>query len=190
MDVRNAKRVLRRHSEQVRSEIPPELRTEASLVACRHLESGALWGPEAPSLALYAPMGTEADPSSLVAGATRCAFPAVTSDRLTFRWCRPDALVPQGPWAIREPPEQAPEAQLAEVDLVVVPGLAFTRAGARLGYGKGYYDRALMGARRKPQSPLFIGFGFEAQVVADLPLEPHDQCLDGLVTEAGLLRFV
>jgi 5-formyltetrahydrofolate cyclo-ligase len=67
---------------------------------------------------------------------------------------------------------------LAEADLVVVPGLAFTRCGKRLGRGGGFYDRALADL---PKTVKRLGICFEFQVVEDLPTEPHDAPLDGLL---------
>lgn len=71
-----------------------------------------------------------------------------------------------------------------QVALFLVPGLAFTARGARLGRGGGFYDRLL--PRRGPQSTA-IGVCFALQVVEDVPREPHDQHVDAVITERGLL---
>ena len=72
-----------------------------------------------------------------------------------------------------------------EPDLILIPGLAFDERGGRVGRGKGFYDRYLDG-----KSSLKIGLAFEAQLLRKkLALEPHDQLLDGLVTEQRLLTF-
>ena len=68
----------------------------------------------------------------------------------------------------------------APIDVVIVPGLAFSRAGYRLGYGAGFYDRWLA---EHPQ-PLRIGLCGEAELVADLPTEPHDIPVDVVVTDS------
>ena len=70
-----------------------------------------------------------------------------------------------------------------EIDLILVPGLAFTRAGARLGRGGGFYDRLLA---RLPPGTVRLGVCFAFQLVPALPLEPHDERLHGVVTDAGL----
>ncbi len=80
-------------------------------------------------------------------------------------------------------PEDDPDPAWPAV--VIVPGLAFTVAGDRLGQGGGWYDRFL--ARVRPEC-VTIGVGFEPQVVAWLPVEPHDVVLHHVVTEAGVLR--
>ncbi len=63
--------------------------------------------------------------------------------------------------------------------LVVVPGLAFTPGGHRLGYGGGYYDRFLASL---PPSAVTVGVCFHEQLVDDLPLDPHDRPVDLVVT--------
>src|SRR5215208_405454 len=77
-----------------------------------------------------------------------------------------------GVWGIREPdPQRCRPAALNEIDLIVVPGVAFTTAGARLGYGGGYYDELLS---RWQHPPLLIAPAFDLQVVPELPTTPHD----------------
>ncbi|MFF2886614.1 5-formyltetrahydrofolate cyclo-ligase [Paenibacillus sp. NPDC057967] len=97
-----------------------------------------------------------------------------------------------GAYGIMEPgPDRSPILPMGTVpDVVIVPGLAFDRTGGRLGYGGGYYDRfaeAVSGAGTKP---LWIGAGFEAQVLKEhVPSDSHDLRLDGLVTERELTTF-
>ena len=68
-------------------------------------------------------------------------------------------------------------------DVVLVPGLAFTPAGDRLGQGGGWYDRFL---ERVREDCTTIGVGFDVQLVDTLPVEIHDVALDCVVTESGL----
>lgn len=89
-----------------------------------------------------------------------------------------------GAYGISEPRPDLARVEPAEVDLVVVPGVAFDRHGNRLGYGGGYYDRALPGMERA----LKVGLGFAFQVVEGLPAEAHDVRLDGLATDEGMDR--
>ena len=79
-------------------------------------------------------------------------------------------------------PEEQPDP--TAVDVVIVPGVAFTPDGARLGQGGGWYDRFLAAVRPECVS---IGVGFDAQVVDVLPTEPHDIPLHTIVTESGAL---
>jgi len=68
----------------------------------------------------------------------------------------------------------------------VVPGVAFDLSGHRLGYGKGYYDRALSACLPVLER---VGFAYEFQVVEQLPAAAHDCRLTRLVTEQRILRF-
>src|SRR5208282_3279592 len=76
----------------------------------------------------------------------------------------------KGPFGILEPSGNKP-ADWEEIDLVLVPGLAFDRTGNRLGFGKGYYDRVLPQLKK---TTLTIGLGYSFQIVDKLPAEPHD----------------
>jgi len=84
-------------------------------------------------------------------------------------------------------PEDAPPPDPGSLDLVVVPGTAFTPAGHRLGQGGGWYDRFLPLVR---PGCVTVGVGFELQVLPSLPVEPHDVVLDIVVTEAGAVTDV
>jgi 5-formyltetrahydrofolate cyclo-ligase len=71
-----------------------------------------------------------------------------------------------------------------EVDVVVTPGLAFDRAGRRLGYGGGHYDRFL--DRVEPRA-LRVGIGFSSQLAEEVPAGPRDRRVQLLVTDAGVI---
>jgi 5-formyltetrahydrofolate cyclo-ligase len=89
-----------------------------------------------------------------------------------------------GAFGVSEPTASAPVAPLRAVDIVIVPGIAFDPACARIGYGGGYYDRLL--ARLDPRCTL-IGIAFDEQVVERIPVEPHDVALDFVVTPSHVL---
>ncbi len=74
---------------------------------------------------------------------------------------------------------QCPEGPAGTPALIFVPLLAFDRAGHRLGYGGGYYDRTLAAHPGVPA----LGFGYAAQEVPAVPAEPHDRKLDAIYTE-------
>jgi 5-formyltetrahydrofolate cyclo-ligase len=97
---------------------------------------------------------------------------------LTFhRWRPGDRLIPGRFGTFR------PDADPVTPDVLLIPLLAFDRAGRRLGYGGGYFDRtlALLPGRRA------IGCAFAAQEVAQVPVEGHDHRLDAVATERGVL---
>lgn len=80
-------------------------------------------------------------------------------------------------------PEDRPPPDPELVDVVIVPGIAFTASGDRLGQGGGWYDRFL--TRIRPDC-MTIGVGFEPQLVDSIPTEPHDRRLDLVVTDGGV----
>jgi len=101
---------------------------------------------------------------------------------LKFALWEPGCAVVEGPFGARVP------ATLAFIDpeILIVPLVAFSRAGGRLGYGGGFYDRTLEALRAK-RPTLAVGFAYAAQEDPDLPLEPTDQPLDVIVTERGVI---
>ncbi len=134
-------------------------------------------------------------------GSKRVVVPRVEGDTMRFYDYRPDALV-RGAFGIDEPlvedfvrPVGAGDSELAEptngpsagfvvreclpeaLDLVVVPGVAFTRDGARLGRGRGYYDRYLA---RPGLRAFCVGVCFAHQLIDVLPVEPHDRAMDAV----------
>ena len=95
-----------------------------------------------------------------------------------------DELTP-GTWQILEPkPEWRARldrhVEAVELDLIIVPGLAFDRHGDRLGLGKGYYDRLLQHIR---PDAVKIAVAFECQIVDKIPVLPHDVRMDMVITE-------
>jgi 5-formyltetrahydrofolate cyclo-ligase len=72
------------------------------------------------------------------------------------------------------------KVDVGEIDLLVVPGVAFDPGGGRLGHGKGYYDRLL---RRAPRETPSVGLAFECQVFPEVPMMEHDVFLHKVITE-------
>ncbi|MFT3835795.1 MAG: 5-formyltetrahydrofolate cyclo-ligase [Myxococcaceae bacterium] len=133
---------------------------------------------------LYAGQADEV-PAQLLAAtlASRAAFARFEkgSRVLSFHPIAYGALSP-GPMGILQPKREDPTVPLAELDVIIVPGAAFTREGARVGRGGGYYDTTLAAAR---PGALRVGVCFECQVVPSIPMEPHDLYVDWVVTDAG-----
>lgn len=109
---------------------------------------------------------------------------------VSIRWRLGDPLI-AGPFNVPIPPPThrisiSPE----DIDLVLLPGLAFDDQGNRLGYGKGYYDRLLgelaeAGRRRGRPIPPALGLAFHCQKVASVPTGEHDVACSGIITEKG-----
>ena len=142
------------------------------------------------TVALYAPKGSEVDTGEidreLRAAHRRVAYPRIDDGAraLAFHVVAPAELAPAR-HGLREPvADPATQVALAEIDAFVIPGLAFDREGGRIGWGRGHYD-ATLGA---VPSALRIGLGFECQLVATVPHEPHDVRLHFVVTELDTYR--
>lgn len=100
----------------------------------------------------------------------------------------PEKDLAPGYYNIPEPdPAKTQRVAPGEIDAAVIPGSVFDVHGGRLGYGGGYYDRFLV--NDAPQAKR-IGLAFELQVVDKVPLEPHDQPLDILITEQRIVNII
>ena len=152
--------------------------------------AAALWpGRSAEVFALYHPAGSELDPTPLRERlpAGQVALPVAQSRQgtLIFRLYGPgDALVPDA-LGIPSPGEGA-AAVLP--DVVFAPLLAFDRRGGRLGQGGGHYDRTLANLRRM-KAVLVVGLAYAGQELPEIPMEPHDQRLDAILTETEYVEF-
>lgn len=137
-------------------------------------------------LAAYLAMRSEIDPLPAVAGWDGpLGLPVVLGSGLPlgFRLWRPGEPLAPGGFGTEVPAGGA----LMEPAVLVVPLLAFTRVGGRLGYGGGFYDRTLAALRaRGPVTA--VGFAWDAQEAPDLPLEATDAPLDMVVTPLEIIR--
>jgi len=104
---------------------------------------------------------------------------------LTFREWTPSDTLKKGSFNTQEPYPYEAEAY---PNLVLIPLLAFTKNGERLGYGGGFYDRTLEMLRARGKI-FACGVAYAGQEAASLPTEPHDECLDGILTETGFRTF-
>ena len=136
------------------------------------------------------PAGGEIDPgplaARLMAHGGRRLLPRVMEDgAMRFLDAPPEGVLAPDAAGLPAPPADAPGLR---PDLVIAPLLAFDRLGGRLGQGGGHYDRTLAGLRRT--GPVFVlGLAYAGQEVDRLDLEPHDQKLDAVLTEAGYRRL-
>ncbi len=139
----------------------------------------------------FLPIRTEVDLRPLMAifaakGARLCVPAIIDKDTIVFReLVRGAAMIDMGFGTVGP----GPEAAILDPTLMLMPLAAFDRAGNRIGYGAGYYDRAIARLRDNGIQPRLIGIAFDCQQVDAVPFEPHDVPLDAILTESGLRRF-
>jgi 5-formyltetrahydrofolate cyclo-ligase len=188
-----SKAEIRAQASARRRERSPEETAARSVALCAHVVAEPRWRA-ATSLAAFVGVKGEPDTRPLLLAALQAGkrlwLPRMGGPRrqqIEFVEVTDLAALAPAPFGLLEPHAGAGVA-LAEaaVDLVLMPGLAFTRAGARLGYGKGHYDGALAPLRALPR-PLRIGVCLVDELVDALPVEPHDVGVHALATEAGVL---
>lgn len=137
-------------------------------------------------VALYAAKGSEVETAAIDAAARArglvVAYPRVIADGtpLAFLAARTDELVPAG-LGLREPPPDAPRVELGAIGVFFVPGVAFDRAGGRVGWGRGHYDATLAAAPTARR----VGLAFELQLVDGVPSEAHDMPMHVILTEVA-----
>lgn len=109
----------------------------------------------------------------------RVVVPRVEGEEMRFYDYDPATLV-RGAFGIVEPGPEARLCRPGEIDLLVVPGVAFARSGARLGRGRGFYDRYLS----QPEvRAVRIGVCYARRLVDELPVEPHDVTMQRVVSD-------
>ncbi len=180
------KESLRQAFKERRAAIGLGVQAEASKAICL-----ALLGLEryrtAAGIAVYWPMDLEVDTrpfiDSAMADGRRVYLPRVVKKPRGLHFCRyngdPETLA-DGPFGLSEPRTEA--ADTDDIDLIIVPGLAFDLHGHRLGYGTGYYDRFL-----KQTAATRIGVAFDVMTIDILPVAEHDVAMNTIVTESRTL---
>jgi 5-formyltetrahydrofolate cyclo-ligase len=130
-------------------------------------------------VALFSPLGYEPDIWPLVeslASTVSVVLPRVEGDIMNFYVYDRNSMA-VGSFGINEP-QNSVGVDAGEIDAVVVPGLAFSVDGARMGRGKGYYDKYLS---QSDFAALKIGVCYREQVVESIPTEPHDVKMDTVI---------
>ncbi len=148
-----------------------------------------LWNTSA-AIVFFAPLPNEVDVWPLLAEALAIgkivALPRFDSQRQRYAACRVQNLrreIVTGQFGIREPTASCIEIPLTDLDLVLVPGVAFDLGGCRLGRGKGFYDRLLAGVRG-----IKCGVAFDEQIVKEVPAETLDVRMDFILTPTRLMK--
>lgn len=134
---------------------------------------------------VYRPMRGELDVTSIVHHRADVAwFTTRTVDRTTLTIHPIDSEYETHPFGYRQPISGSPEIEAVEIDVWLVPGVAFDGQGNRLGHGMGYYDRLL--SRTRPEAQL-IGVTSERRVFPSIPHDHFDIPMDAIVTEERVI---
>jgi len=169
------------------------LGAEERLAACGYLCDQLLTvtAPEGAVIAGYQAIRGEVDIlqvlSAYVAQGNRVCLPTVTKPELILKFLEwyPEAETAPGHYGIHEPTG----GEVLTPSVLLLPLLAFDRAGYRLGYGAGHYDATIESLRKNDPKLLTIGIGFAMQEVDKLPHEAHDARMDMIVTEKEVIRL-
>lgn len=120
----------------------------------------------------------------------KCYLPILAKEELKFVQFQPGDPLSKNRYRILEPIQNEPTFPKKSLDVVLMPLVAFDRQGNRLGMGGGYYDQTFVFClEKKVERPWMIGVGFALQEVSELPHDPWDVPLDGVLTEKGLVLF-
>ena len=186
------KKNIRKNTLALREQLPPDIRaaysaaiTERLLLLLEYRRATTVLG----YMNFGSEFASELWVARVLADGKRLVLPKVNRHTNELDLYRVDDLASQlatGLWGIAEPvPERCERLiDLNEVEFALLPGVAFARNGARLGYGGGYYDKLL--ARMKPP-PVLVAAVFALQVVQDVPQEATDVRVEWLVTEQGII---
>jgi len=183
-----AKEELRRRIAAVRRALSAETRRSFSFAMSERLIESEIF-KRAKVVAAYSALRFEMDPCAIVeracalgkiVGLPRLVANTGTMDLASYR---PGDPLYETQFMVKQPLETAATIDLASVDLVLVPALAFDTRGHRLGFGQGYYDRFLP---RMPNA-VRVGLSFELQLLVEVPATTHDVPVDHLATERRML---
>jgi 5-formyltetrahydrofolate cyclo-ligase len=189
-DRRALKRQLRREALARRDGLDPFWRIEAALEMAETARDLIEFVPGSVVSGFW-PMRSEVDVRPLMfalreKGARLCLPALIDKTTMVFReLVRGAPLVEMG-FGTAGPGE---EAAVLDPSLMLVPLAAFDKRGHRIGYGAGYYDRAIARLAEKGMSPRLIGIAFDCQEVGEVPDEKHDVVLAEILTESGLRNF-
>jgi len=187
MGIAEDKRALRRRILATRNQLPAAEIAARSQRLYENL-AGLPAFRDARTVHLFAPFGTEVDTRPILrtlwARGARTVLPRVAPDR-QLEHCVVEnfAELEAGFRSIPEPIPSCSEWLPEEIDLILVPGVAFDRRGGRLGYGGGYYDRFLSDC----PAPR-VALVFQMQIVDRVPREAHDRLVHTIVTDEEVIR--
>lgn len=182
-DEQGAKAELRAKIRSILKSLTPEKRTSDSAKLCVSLKQQHSF-QNAASILFFAPLPEEPDLwpllNEVLATKKLIALPCFDSENQTYLPRRINDIhveIMSGKFGIREPVPACVAIPLEDLDVVLVPGVAFDASGHRLGRGKGYYDRLLQNLKGRK-----IGIAFDEQVVDAVPVGKNDVKVDLILT--------
>ncbi len=177
---------LRRQCRAIRRSLGDEIRRDASRFLCTRIEHWDIFR-KSESILTYMPIPSEVDLTPLLQHypQKKWALPRIIPEedhRMVFHPYDPQRLV-RHPFGMDEPSADLPIIPPDEIQLALVPGLAFDRSGWRLGYGGGYYDRFLRNFRG-----LSVGIVFHALLLDEIPHSTFDVPMNWILTEQEVVK--
>lgn len=189
-DISSIKSDVRRQVEKKRAGLDPLRHKEFSIKISRRLFALEEY-LKASNIFIYYPYRSEIDTRIIINRSLEddknIILPRVSGKSLELFYVK-DMVhdLQEGSFGIMEPiPKKAVLARISDIDLAIVPGLAFDKSLNRIGYGGGFYDRVL--ERIKKDTPR-IALCFELQMIEDVPIDTHDKKVDIIITEKGIYR--
>ena len=182
---------------EIRKEILKKVKSQKSKVKSqkdRIIKEKILALPEfqkAKTLAFYMSLRGEVETAALIdealAAGKRVVVPAIVGENLRLYGIKDrKACLAKGPYGVLQPDiSGARPFPNDQIDLILVPGVAFTSDGARLGRGKGFYDRFLKTLSGRIKK---VGLAYDFQILPDLPMTPHDMPVDIVITNEETLN--
>jgi 5-formyltetrahydrofolate cyclo-ligase len=188
---RKVKAELRKRIRGLRATAPAEACAQRSVRIVERLE-GLDAMKAARAVALFWPIVErhEVDlrplDASLRARGVKVSYPAIDAEtkRMCFRRTTTTADLEERGFGFREPPSETEECRRGEIDVIVVPAIVLAPSGHRIGYGAGFYDRALPEVAPPAVS---VGVGYDYQLLAEVPSTEGDVAVDWIVTDARVL---
>lgn len=189
-DIKAQKKTLRAEALKRRDALDASWRLQAAMAMSEAARRAVGFAPGAVVSGFW-PMRSEVDVRPMMSalrekGARLCLPAILDKTTIVFRELVEGAAMVEMGFGTHGPHE---EAAVLDPVLMLVPLAAFDARGHRLGYGAGYYDRAIAGLEARGMRPRLIGVAFSCQEVGRVPDEPHDVPLPEIVTESGLRRF-
>lgn len=181
------KNEIRKEMKQKRSEMDEREVTEKSQSAAKIFLESEIY-KNASSVMLYMPLGNEISTLEIISDAfgrgKDVLVPVTDSNTFDITACKitENTEFEKGVFSLTEPKDRLPFYS-SEIDVVLVPGIAFDRTGGRIGFGKGCYDKFLKGIKA-----IKIGFCYDFQLVGNIEVDETDINMDFIITEKEIIR--